>query len=279
MIDYRPMDTLTDWVSSPEPFMLMRLNDDVMIHVLRWLPEGQLMSDETHVNYAQGDDFGGMFAEWRYLVGTEKLPARFMIGSSWTEEADALSTAFVTHLWDKYSGLDSSLRWCSGHPLMDGVTENANRGEGGIFLPKTILLLEALRASERRICLVGCETLTPAKHFFADQKKGSGFIWVPRGNSWKDREATYLKCRSFAVGGYTFVWCAGSGCKTTAWKLWRDFPQSSHLDAGHLFDAAIGPQDANRGRGWQINTSHPWYKPYFETFAPYVRKYLIEETA
>ncbi len=187
-------------------------------------------------------------AEHGHRHGTDR---DLLIGcSQGTDRVDELSRTFERDV--RRLGM-RDFAWCREHWPLDGVIDGSTRR-----------MLE--QVAEGPAVLVTHEGLANARLCF-----GGGMVTTPANDSWPERENIRRACVPFAAGGYTFVWANGA-LKTMAWQLFREFPGSSHVDVGHLFDGAFGIKDY----GWLQRGNGPWPEPYFRPggFADWVRSFI-----
>ncbi len=253
----KPCDWIIERLKTKHPFFSVRFNDGEMAMMYRTVPEGKILGTDVSpalCNYELGDSLSQMLQEmsdyYNYVDG-------LLIGCSWnTPRADEVCKEFEE---DVRALKMADFNWCNEHWPLDGVVDGS-----------TIRMLGWLRgdylSTLRYTVLVTCPILESARYCI----RAGGYIRCPQANSWEVRESIYKACVPFAAGGYMFVWAAGIGLKPTAWKLWKEFPQSSHIDIGHLFNGAFGLKDY----GWLQRGDGPWYKPYFENFVPYVKRFI-----
>lgn len=248
-----PADWVIDRLRDRVPFFSIRFNDGEMQMMYRSVPEGKVLGTDANpcrANYELGDAMGNT------LYDISKSPDRenVLIGCSWgTDRADDLGRGpFDRDV--KAMNLEGA-NWTDEHWPLDGVTDGS-----------TVRMIEQLAEGPQPVLLVTCPKLAQAARCFGP----CAYLTVSPEDSWGDREEVYEACRGFAEPGAVFVWAAGCGLKPTAWRLWREFPRSSHLDIGHLFNGAFGLRDY----GWLQRQDGPWYRPYFGAggFTDWVRR-------
>ena len=237
MIVANPCDWVLGRLKRHRPFFAIRLNDGEHTGMYRTRPEGTVLGTDVNpapLHYAWGDALNEMVREM-----AAQGPKGLLIGCSWnTPRADDLARRFgedVVRLGMK------DFRWCNEHWPLDGVVDGSTKRlleYIGEYVP-TILVTNRLLKSAR-YCL------------------DSLYLEAPLEDCWNQRENIYQQCRQYAQGGCTFVWAAGVGLKSTAWRLFKEFPQSYHIDVGHLFNGAFGLRDY----GWLQRQDGPWWEPY-----------------
>ncbi len=247
-----PSDWVIDRFKSGKSVFATRLNDGDHISMYKTRPEGSLLGtyeNPAYTHYELGDHFWRMLLEMS--ASSQDIKDSIMIGCSCgTERADHLAEMFEKDV-EKFQLED--LTWANEHWALDGVVDGS-----------TIRLLDYLRGC-KRTALATCEKLA-----LAIKCTYSQLIVVKSEDSWTDRERVYEACKLLAEKGCIFLWCAGTGLKPTAWRLYKEFPQSSHIDLGHLFNGAMGLKDYS----WLETQSGPWYQKYMEEFVPYVRSFI-----
>ncbi len=238
-------------LSGRSPFFSVRYNDGEMMMMYKTVPEGKMLGTEANLapaNYQLGAELRDMLHAMAEPAGWEIL-----IGCSWnTPRADKLCQKFEAEVdyWDM-----RDFNWCNEHWPLDGVVDGSTQG-----------MIDNLRASGN-VVLVTNERLADARHCL-----GAKLVQVPMHDSWSDRSRIFKECAAHAQADESckFIWAAGCGLKPTAWRLFWDFPRTSHVDIGHLFNGVFGLRDY----GWMKSGSGPWYDPYFSRFAPYVRGFI-----
>lgn len=241
------------------PFFTVRVNDGEMICMYRTKPEGALLGTDAnpaYVHHDMGDAYNLMLAE---MASDGKGPmVDVLLGCCYHADPEhPLNRQFWAGMQEM--GLDR-WQWAGGHWPLDGVVDGS--------AIRMVDLLRRLSRTGTDVVLVTCNRLADAVACM-----GAVHVAAPDADSWTGREWVYETCREFAdtaENGPVFVWAGGGGLKPTAWRLWREFPQTSHIDAGHLFNGAFGLADY----GWLQRRDGPWYEPYFTSFGPYVRSFI-----
>lgn len=236
-----PCDWIVERLRTCRPFFAVRINDGEMTCMQRMRSDGEVIgtyANPAPTNYLLGDEYCRMVEQMRGR-------ADVLLGcSSGTPRADAMADRFAEQFnLDEY-------QLCAEHWPLDGVVDGS-----------TLRLLRELR--DRGAVLVTCKELEDAGLCL-----GANVILCPTADSWTARQEVEVTCRAY--GGAVFVWAGGVGLKPTAWRIFQEHPLSSHIDVGHLFNGALGLRDY----GWLQRGDGPWYVPYFDSFAPYVRGFL-----
>jgi hypothetical protein len=125
-------------------------------------------------------------------------------------------------------------------------------------------LLDALHESKRMTVLIGNNAIRPARHCM-----GAEFVAVPAVDAWLHRDRIERTCKD--VGDYaTFVWCCGFVGKVVSWEIFKEFPNTTHIDAGHTFDGVFG----NLSREWMRRGDSEQWVHYRDVFGPYVKGFI-----
>lgn len=100
---------------------------------------------------------------------------------------------------------------------------------------------------------------------------GAKSVEVPASNAYSDKEALNRILQA-CTPNTLCVWAAGFAGKIWAWQVQKHFPNTSHVDVGHLFDAAFGL----RSRDWMLcrtlNRIHLQY--YTNVIEPYILSFV-----
>jgi hypothetical protein len=245
-----PCDWVVDRLKTGRSFFTVRINDGEMIQMYRTRPEGSLLgtsANPAYTHYELGDAYRSMLEE----IAVSDHKDDILIGCSWnTPRADDLCQHFEKDV--HRLGLEDA-NWCNEHWPLDGVIDGS-----------TIRMLEEVKGRFKSV-LVTCPALTVARYVTS-----SASVVCSASDSWLQRGEVQEAGAWYAERGFTFLWVAGCGLKPTAWKLFKKYPQSSHIDVGHLFNGALGLRDY----GWLQRKDGPWYEPYFRDFAPWVNSFI-----
>lgn len=251
-----PCDWIIERLRAKRPFFAVRINDGEMIQMYRTRPEGSLLGTVVNpvwCHYDCGNAYREMLADMANLSSAER--DNVLIGCSWnTDRADEMGRGpFAEDI--AYFGLEDA-NWCHEHWPLEGVIDGS-----------TIRLLEEAR--KHSVVLVTCKELAVAANCLNDYGSAS-LILSPSVDSWLHAAAVEQTAVPLAQRGCVFLWAGGCGLKPTAWELWREYPTSSHIDIGHLFNGAFGLRDY----GWLERGDGPWHETYFRDFAPWVKSHL-----
>ena len=258
-----PADWIIERLERRTPVFCTRINDGEMIQMFRTEPEGKelgTVANKAWCHWELGDAYRRMLDELTGLPDDAK--ANVLVGHCCHDDPyHELNRLFWDEYGDELEGCDEchldGVSQAKGHWPLEGVVDGS-----------TIRLLEWLGQSGKAVVLVTCDSLKDA----AKCLDYAPVILSPEEDSWTHRDSIKLAGEFFAGEGFTFVWCAGAGLKPTAWQLWREFPQSSHIDLGHLFNGAFGMTDY----GWLQRRDGPWWEPYMRAggFKDWVRGFL-----
>ena len=250
-----PCDWILDRLRRKKPFFAVRINDGEMIQILRTRPEGTLLGTVVNpvwTNYECGNAYRSMLEEMSRLTAEQR--DNVLIGCSWnTDRADDMGRGPFAEL---IRSLDlENANWCHEHWPLEGVIN------GG-----TIRMLEELR--NHPTVLVTCKEIMDVNRCLLGKGPAHGVLSSSQ-DSWQDRDLVEVAVRPPVKRGYVTLWAGGCGLKPSAWKLWREFPGSRHIDVGHLFNGAMGLRDY----GWLERGDGPWHEPYFRAggFRDWVR--------
>jgi hypothetical protein len=157
--------------------------------------------------------------------------------SAGTERADGLCDNFLTDLIERSINI---VHWANEHFPLDGACDGSARR-----------MLEAALKTGKSYLIAGSKFRPIAPLFNCT-------LFTRDGDSWTDADRVYrLLQEKMEVGAICF-WAAGAGLKPIAWKLWKEFPTSSHIDIGHVFNGALGMRDY----GW-LQRQDGWWNSYF----------------
>ncbi len=251
-----PLRRMLEGLQKHEPFCHLRINDGEFNCMFRLRPE-------TERNNCGHFYHGSLaIALLRVLADVQEHPDNVLLGSYWmtqggkVEGLDEGATALVRHLGDRLP----LLPWVGSDDLVKGLTTDW-----------PYLIFDEIRrqAGEGKpTWLIGNNRIFDGRHML-----GAYFLPIPRYNCWDDTKRVMDQCRERAdtKDGTTFVWCCGMS-KPWIWDVWRAYPSSTHLDAGHLFDACFG--EYSRAYTRRRDRSEPVWKAYEDRFIPYCRGFI-----
>lgn len=233
-------------IRNRRPCFAVRINDGEMMQMYRTRPEGELLGTSENPAPCRWD-LGTALREIVYgMCGRDDC----LIGCSrGTERADKLCELFDLDL--AAQPIIESYNWAHEHWPLEGACDGSMRR-----------LIEAAQEAGPA-CLVTSEKLAAAGKLF------DRVFLIPGEDSWAARHEVHHSLALLAARDMTFFWAAGAGLKPTAWRLWREFPRTTHVDVGHVFNGALGLRDY----GW-LQRKDGWWDRYFAPggFAEWVRK-------
>jgi hypothetical protein len=148
------------------------------------------------------------------------------------------------------SGFMRTVPWCPSSIWVNGVVSGT-----------LARFFETLLADPRPRVLVANEKISGAATFLR-----SMFFPIPAHAAWEARAAvaSFLKTlpRDTVV-----LYCAGMASEGFAWESWKERPDLTHLDMGHVFDGAFGI----RNRSWLLPDGYCLRRnTYFERYVPVI---------
>ncbi len=240
------LSELQKWVEAGTPFCSLRLTDGELIAMFRTREPTAVTADDNVMSEEIGDAIRDTIRGFAETLRIDEN-ACIQFGTTMYQHPDKETKFLAGYAYSL--GIHDKLRWINGHDMLDGVVDGSARR-----------LMEAIRDSGKTVILMGDERIRDAARCL-----GALFFPVPKPNAWNHRDLVVERLVPFLqddAGGEhqdpIIVWCCGMGMKPVAWKLWRSYPQSSHLDAGHIFDGAFGIMS----REWLRNQESPWWTPY-----------------
>jgi hypothetical protein len=251
------LDELTAWVADGKPFLSLRITDGELWSMFRYRPETDTTADGNEMRYDLGEAIREIIRDYARLLQTEP-DCRVQIGTTMFQHPDETTKWLAGYVWSL--GAAEKFRWINGHDMLDGLIDGRTRK-----------LFETLQTSGRRVILC-CDRAIVETRYCCLGGRPCDFYPVPKPNAWLHRHSIRDGLFQFADGGFTFLWCTGMGTKPLAWQLFREYPQSSHLDCGHIFDGAFGIMS----REWLRNREEPWWTPYMREggFKDWVRSFI-----
>lgn len=254
------VEELLGWLKAGEGFCHLRVNDGEML-CLTGLRRPEQVNGCSHHYFT---DLGAELR--RTLLGVAAAdnggPVNVRVGSYWqtqgskVEDLDEAATAFVR--WLRENGLTGAIPWVGSDDLVRGI-------EGG----HTMRLFDEVRRQReggRPVVLVGNPGIRQGAECL-----GAKFLDVPRYDCWRATSTLRPHLTYYASQGAIMVWCVGMS-KPWIWDAWREYPDSCHLDAGHIFDAVFG--DYSRAWTRRQDERESLWVAYRDQFVPYVRRFV-----
>lgn len=203
------------------------------------------------------------------MVEVKKRPVGVMLGSYWhtqghrIDQLDEAATALME--WVGATDADASelvkWPWVGSDDVVEGLV-------GGY----TLKLFDAIReaSKQRPVYLVGNSKIIEGRRCL-----NAAFFMIDRYNCWSN-SAKVEAWVDFEISRWRgskpiIVWCCGLA-KPWIWDAWTKFPQTTHIDAGHLFDAACG--EPSRAYSRRRNREEPKWLAYEDLFVPYMRGFI-----
>ena len=248
---------MLEWLKAGLGFAHIRFNDGEMNSLLRLYKPEERNNCGHHYFLDLGDALLRMMREMK-----EAKPDRLLLGSYWHTQSEDISRldqpcrAFVEWII-KEEMLD--LPWVGSDDLVEGLMDGS-----------TLPLFDEIRGQAeqgRRSILVGNPRIAPGAKCL-----GAEFVQIPRIDCWRYTTQLMATMRGVLLNhpNAAVTWCCGMS-KPWIFDLWREFPNSCHLDAGHLFDAAVG--EMNRAYSRRRNRAEEKWRCYEDFFLPYYTRF------
>lgn len=249
---------MTARVWAGRPFLHARYNDGefrAMFDRTYW--EKDVNSDGHRYYPALGDALRESFA-WTVRESAQTRGEAALVGSymfnDYEHDAVPFATDFVRT--ERLPYLEA--KWVTGefwHPDPSGPA----------YFDDLYELVLALRG--RPTLLVANGKLAGARHCM-----GAAYVEIPERAAWHATADVLADCLQHCVADRdaAFVWCAGMPGKVWARRIYGEFPTTTHVDAGHVFDGAFGL----RNREWQQRAAGPHYELCRDEFWPWVRSFV-----
>ncbi len=233
------------------PFVRIRYGDGEAKTMLHLVGEGATTSGEHHCFRDLGKALLLAFDEMRAADGV-------LLGACpYPENSYPELDAMIDHM-GKHPTAGTPV-WASGDAWY--TTEGEVKGE----VADVVALLETIR-HDTRVKVLACNpTVAEARHCL-----GAHHLWLPQRDAWLAREGVLRAAGSLAEQGAVFVWCGGIACKPWMWDLFKEFPLSTHIDMGHLFDGVFG----HRNRGWLTYPDGHHLRYLRDVLIPHVRRFV-----
>lgn len=257
---------MTQWLKAREPFFHTRYNDGEWKSMFKLRRETQrcprhkysreigLALLETH-----NEIIGGILAGWKNIL----------LGSNWRiatgEDADAYDTYIKGHpkLLERTCWVPGDSWYTTAEEISEDVDDKG-----------LLHLLDEVREGSHNSVLVGNSQIALARHCL-----GAQWVDIPSKDGWEVHWKILEDCLQVGNPTSTYVWCAGFPGKVISWKIWRKWPETSHIDLGSLFDCVFRVGIA----AWMLRRGddpHQAHRKFIEqTIEPYVRSFIPEGAA
>lgn len=261
---FQQLYQMTKWLEEKQPFCHLRFNDGEANGMFRLVPETATTSGEHRHMRDLGDallrTLNGIIDFAKEKRGSD---VRMLIGSDWIRDSSNNALRVLrNYLIER--GAVKDISWANSDLWYSTVFEAQNI----CALFELIALCDELRTNNHNVILVGKKLIEKARYLI-----GARMLLIPEVDCWNDRVRIFNMCQEFAKEKATFVWCAGLPGKVWGWSIWSQHPDTTHIDAGHLFDGVFG----FRNRMWLGRESGEHYRKYEEFFAPYLRSFIPVE--
>lgn len=218
------MVQITRWLQKREPFCLMRYGDGEF-----WTATGHPGGGKCNADGNSYDIPGLREAVKSALLG---VAARYpnwgnvLVGGSWGAHPSFLELL-------KQHDLFRRIPWTGANPPISCI------GTG-----ETMPFLKALADDPRRKVLVCKESVRPCCGFM-------NAMWVrtPDVDTWLEKERIQSEVGEAIGADGIALYAAGQAARPLAWQGFDSIPGTTHMDIGHIFDAACG------------NEVHSWLWP------------------
>jgi hypothetical protein len=249
------------WLRADEPFFHTRWNDG------EWCAMFNLRTpDQTNgAHHYVPELCTAMLQTFNELADAiVDDPSHILLGTArWICPGIAGLQEFDKYIRDNYL-LMQRCRWTTGEVWWEYPDEvNQSVTDKGL-----IAMFDELRTDGHHVVLVSNEFVRDARYCM-----GADFICTPPQESWQAAERILAECKERATPGTVFVWCLGFPGKVLSWQLWKEFPDTSHMDLGHLFEGICG----NPCREWLRLKTGPHYEYQERVLKPYVFSFVPED--
>jgi hypothetical protein len=262
--DFKPIRLMIDRVRYGIPFCHLRFNDGEALCAWR-LREPNEQNNCGHYYMA---DLGAALRRMLREIAESKTE-HIMLGGYWhtqghrIDQLDEAAQATVSSL----GSLMPRMPWVGSDDIVEGLMGPPQSSRHS-DKPYTLQLFDAVRHSGRKVHLI----CNPQNH---DGRYclGAACLTIHRINCWVDTPVVTSYCRAMCEESpdSIWVWCCGMS-KPWIWDTWRRYPQTTHLDAGHLFDATFG--EYNRAYTRRRNREEEKWRCYEDYFIPYCLSFV-----
>jgi len=251
------------------PFYHTRYNDGECLSMFRMMPVSATTSGEHHYTPEISKALMATFTAIAQASKDTHVPAAIAVGTYCfdTRKHNALAdiaAAKLKGLIDEL-GVRGVIQWAASDLWYSTEAEHL----GTCIADELLEFIEAIRKASKtqRAFLVCNSKVSDACHCL-----GAEAITIPQRDAWTSSQETMLvlERQLYAYPESIVVWCGGFPAKVWSWDLWRKYPGSTHIDAGHLFDGAF----SLNSRAWLQREKGAHWNFYQNVFIPYVKGYI-----
>lgn len=203
-----------------------------------------------------------------FAIGCLKDP-NVLVGGYWDIPVSARQ-------WLVKTGCLEHIQWCPVQVFVTGIDDDT-----------TMDFLNTIRQTAGRTYLVANSKVAQLAESFGarplivtlPEKKlqeitHNNTIYTPNTPGWYGEKNAYTDMPE-VVGwlkmvlspGDKVIWCGGLGCKPALYRMYREYPGTSHFDMGCFFDLAAGLVS----RTWMTSPPDARQQKYLDEYAPRLR--------
>ncbi len=244
------LDVMIRRLQTRDPFIHVRYNDGESMCMFQLAAPGATTSGEHHFQPDLGKELKESLKWFCHQ-------ANCLLGSYANEEVR--DPAWKTELLNYINSLHVAAKWCPSDLWY------SSKGERDGICSKSIMdLLATIRRDGQDNVLICNPTVAPAKFCL-----NAAVVEIRPVDAWLDPN-TFNHIRKALRKQSTVIWCAGFPGKVWMRLVAEQFPESTHIDAGHFFDGAF----CQKSRGWLRRESGTHYNYYVQNIATYVRSFM-----
>ena len=252
------LKTIQEWLTDGKPFFHTRYNDGELFSMFN-LRGPHKSTGEHHYSVEVGQALMQTFKDlMSNLVNKTEMSQRILLGSWWYVDPTHEAAAPIKH-WIESNltpEIQKTIPWTASD-----LWHNVTLEEAGLCLKNELLdLFSSIRTIDRKVVLVGNSQIANAHYYLNSQ-----FVEIPKTDAFNSDQEIYQRLRELASDENTlFVWCGGFPAKVWSWRIWKEFPNTCHIDAGCIFDGAFGIYN----RSWLTTHKGVHWKFYSEVVIP-----------
>ena len=249
-------------VDAEAPFTHIRLNDGEFLTMFGDTPH-QKLGDGCRMFRSMGDALIQSFREVLSRPRDETFIGSYWINPLYHPEAEYNQGIDLFTRYVIQNGLEADVnnaRWLTGDFWYSTSAEREGVVDGGEELLELFSAVRT-RSYTTPVVLIGNMRLRPVRVCLE-----AHFIPVPFVDCWRSREAILRECEGYAKDDAVYVWCAGVAAKAMAVQFSREYPRTTHLDFGSVFDGVVG----DYSRTWLERRSGPHWDFLQQRIIPYV---------